>query len=272
VASSSDEAEIIEKIDIGGISLIRAAAKNFKDVLIISSREQYGQLAMLLQEKNGSSDLADRKLFAAQAFDISSHYDTAIFSYFNKDSSLKRFKKSERDCQVLRYGENPHQEGVFYGRLEDMFLQLNGKELSYNNLVDVDAAVALIEEFPNETAFAILKHTNACGIATGPSVKDAYLKAFEADTVSAFGGVLITNQKVTAEAAEAMHKLFFEILIAPEFDEGALNILKGKKNRILLVQKKPLEQKKQFKNLLNGIIEQDRDLKADSFQDFKEVT
>ena len=272
VASTSEEAEIIEKIDIGGISLIRAAAKNFKDVLIVSSREQYAQLALLLQEKSGSSDIEDRKLFAAQAFDISSHYDTAIFNYFNKDSSLKRFKKSERDSQVLRYGENPHQEGVFYGRLEEMFLQLNGKELSYNNLVDVDAAVALIEEFPDDIAFGILKHTNACGIAISESVKDAYLKAFQADTLSAFGGVLITNQKMTTDAAEEINKLFFEIVIAPSYEEDALNILKSKKNRIILTQKQPLKQQKQFKNLLNGVIEQDRDLKTDSLEDFKEVT
>ena len=272
VASTSDESEIIEKIDIGGISLIRAAAKNYKDVLIVSSRAQYSQLELLLNEKQGRTDIEDRRLFAAAAFDISSHYDTAIFNYFNTDNTLKKFKKSEQNAQILRYGENPHQEGVFYGKLEEMFLQLNGKALSYNNLVDVDAAVALIAEFEDDTAFAILKHTNACGIATGSSVKEAYLKAFQADTVSAFGGVLITNRKVSVEAAEEVNKLFFEILIAPEYDEEALDILKGKKNRILLVQKLPLNQKKQFKNLLNGIIEQDRDLKTDSKSDFKEVT
>lgn len=272
VKTTSDESEIIEKIDIGGISLIRAAAKNFKDVVIVSSREQYPQLEQLLKEKNGVTDIADRKLFAAQAFDISSHYDTAIFNYFNQDSGLKRFKKSERGAQVLRYGENPHQEGVFYGQLNEMFTQLNGKELSYNNLVDVDAAVALIEEFPDDTAFAILKHTNACGMATADTVKEAYVKALAADPVSAFGGVLITNRKVTTEAANEMNSLFFEILIAPEYEEEALEILKGKKNRILLVQNTPLKQEKQFKSLLNGIIEQDRDVKTDSRADFQEVT
>ncbi len=272
VKATTDEAEIIEKIDIGGISLIRAAAKNFKDVVIVSSREQYPQLEELLKEKNGFTDIEDRKLFAAQAFDISSHYDTAIFNYFNQESGLKRFKKSEREAQVLRYGENPHQEGVFYGQLSDMFTQLNGKELSYNNLVDVDAAVALIEEFPDNTAFAILKHTNACGMATADTVKEAYVKALAADPVSAFGGVLITNRKVTVEAANEMHPLFFEILIAPDYEEEALEILKGKKNRILLVQKIPLQQEKQFKSLLNGIIEQDRDVKTDSRADFQEVT
>ena len=272
VASTSDEAEIIEKIDIGGISLIRAAAKNYKDVLIVSSREQYEDLANLLQEKNGATDIEDRRRFAAEAFDISSHYDTAIFNYFNKEDCLKRFKKSERNSEVLRYGENPHQQGVFYGRLQEMFDQLNGKALSYNNLVDVDAAVALIEEFPDEIAFAILKHTNACGIATGETVKEAYLKAFQADTLSAFGGVLICNRELTKEAAEEINTLFFEILIAPSFEEEALNILKTKKNRILLQQKQSLGQHKQFKSLLNGIIEQDRDLKTDSADDFKEVT
>ncbi len=272
VKATTNESEIIEKIDIGGISLIRAAAKNFKDVVIVSSREQYNQLEQLLKEKKGFSDIEDRKSFAAQAFDISSHYDTAIFNYFNQESDLKKFKKSEREATVLRYGENPHQEGVFYGQLNEMFTQLNGKELSYNNLVDVDAAVALIEEFPEDTAFAILKHTNACGIATADSVKEAYVKALAADPISAFGGVLITNRKVTAEAANEMHSLFFEILIAPEYEEEALAILKGKKNRILLVQQIPLKQDKQFKSLLNGIIEQDRDIKTDSRADFQEVT
>lgn len=272
VDSTSDESEIIEKIDIGGISLIRAAAKNFKDVLIVSSREQYASLATLLEKKNGQTDIEDRKSFAAHAFDISSHYDTAIFNYFNQEDGLKRFKKSARESKVLRYGENPHQEGVFYGKLEEMFDQLNGKELSYNNLVDVDAAVALIEEFPDDIAFGILKHTNACGIATADSVKDAYLKAFQADTLSAFGGVLISNREVSSDAAQEINKLFFEIIIAPSFEEEAQNLLKSKKNRIILIQKQPLKQKKQYKNLLNGIIEQDRDLKTDALEDFKEVS
>lgn len=272
VASTSDEAEIIEKIDIGGISLIRAAAKNFKDVLIVSSREQYASLATLLEEKNGQTDIEDRRSFAAHAFDISSHYDTAIFNYFNQQDDLKRFKSSERDSKVLRYGENPHQEGVFYGKLEEMFDQLNGKELSYNNLVDVDAAVALIEEFSEDIAFGILKHTNACGIATANSVKEAYLKAFQADTLSAFGGVLISNREVSSEAAQEINKLFFEIIIAPSYAEEALNVLKSKKNRIILIQKQPLKHKKQYKNLLNGIIEQDRDIKTDALEDFKEVS
>jgi len=209
VASGASEQDIIEKIDIGGISLIRAAAKNFKDVVIVASQNQYADLEKILQEKDGSTDLIDRKAFAAHAFNVSSHYDTAIFNYFNQEEAIKGFKHSISENKTLRYGENPHQEGVFFGDLEELFDQLNGKELSYNNLVDVDAAVSLIEEFEGETAFAILKHTNACGMALGNSVKEAYQKAFAADTLSAFGGVLITNEKVDKEAAEEMHSLFF---------------------------------------------------------------
>jgi len=273
LASGAAEQDIIEKIDIGGISLIRAAAKNYKDVLIVSSREQYANLEGLLKEKQGSTDLADRRRFAAEAFDISSHYDSAIFNYFNQEEDLDKFKVSERTGKQLRYGENPHQEAHFYGPLHELFEQLNGKELSYNNLVDVDAAVSLLEEFgEEETAFAILKHTNACGVATGTSVKDAYLKAFAADTVSAFGGVLICNKNIDAAAAEELHKLFFEVLIAPSFNNDALDILKAKKNRVLLVKKHKLNTQKQYKNLLNGVIVQDRDLVTDKAEDFKLVT
>ena len=273
VASGAAEQDIIEKIDIGGISLIRAAAKNYKDVLIVSSREQYGAVESLLKEKNGSTDLSDRRKFAAEAFDISSHYDSAIFNYFNQEEGLDKFKVSEREGQTLRYGENPHQAAEFYGPLNDLFDQLNGKALSYNNLVDIDAAVCLIEEFDNsENAFAILKHTNACGVATGTDLKDAYLKAFAADTVSAFGGVLVCNQAIDLAAAEELHKLFFEVLIAPSFNDDALELLKAKKNRILLVKKENLTAKKQFKSLLNGVIVQDRDLVTDKAEDFKLVT
>jgi len=271
VASGADESDIIEKIDIGGISLIRAAAKNYKDVLIVSSREQYTDLENILAEKDCSSDIEDRRRFAAQAFDISSHYDSAIFNFFNKEEKINAFKQSERNGKVLRYGENPHQEGKFYGKLEDLLEQLNGKELSYNNLVDIDAAVTLIEEF-EETAFAILKHTNACGVATGTSVLDAYKRAFAADTISAFGGILIANKTIDKAAANEMHSLFFEVIIAPSYDDDALEILKGKKNRIILLQKERLNTKKQFKTLLNGVIEQDRDLKTDSHSDLKTIT
>ena len=272
VASGASEQDIIEKIDIGGISLIRAAAKNYKDVLVVSSMEQYTDVEEILKSQDCETTTDQRKLFATKAFDISSHYDTAIFMYLNANEKVKSFKSSSRQSKVLRYGENPHQEGVFYGNLGEMFEQIHGKELSYNNLVDIDAAVYLIEEFEGETAFAILKHTNSCGCAIGSTVKDAYLKAFEADTVSAFGGVLITNEVVDADAAEELHKLFFEILAAPDFTKEALEILKLKKNRILLKKKETIASKKQFKSILNGIIEQDKDLKTDAMEDLEVVT
>jgi len=272
VAKGGSEEDIVEKIDIGGISLIRAAAKNFKDVLIVSARTQYQQLLDLLEAKNCTTELADRKLFAAQAFDVTSHYDTAIFQYFNLEQQLPSFKASVQQGKVLRYGENPHQQGVFYGDLNRLFNQLNGKELSYNNLVDVDAAINLVKEFDNEIAFVIIKHTNACGVAIANDVKQAYLKAFQADTISAFGGVLATNQKIDRSAAEEINKLFFEILIAPDYEPAALDLLKSKKNRIILKQQEPLTAKKQFKSLLNGVIEQDLDLKTDSKADLKVVT
>lgn len=273
VASGAPEQDIVEKIDIGGISLIRAAAKNFKDVLIVSTREQYPALENLLREKNCATDISDRRKYAAESFDISSHYDSAIFNYFNQEEQLDKFKVSERSGKQLRYGENPHQEGHFFGPLNDLFDQLNGKELSYNNLVDIDAAVLLIEEFDDsENAFAILKHTNACGMATGTDVKEAYLRAFAADTVSAFGGVLVCNQIVDLPAAEEMHSLFFEVLIAPGFSNDALALLKGKKNRVLLVKKQSLTAQKQFKSLLNGVIVQGRDLISDKSAGFNLVT
>jgi phosphoribosylaminoimidazolecarboxamide formyltransferase/IMP cyclohydrolase len=258
VATTKVEEDIIEKIDIGGISLIRAAAKNFNDVLIVSSRDQYKELLDLLQSKNCSTDLSDRKSFAGKAFEVTSRYDTAIFNYFN-------------GSQVLRYGENPHQKAVFHGRLHELFEQLNGKELSYNNLVDVDAAINLVAEF-DETAFVIVKHTNACGCATGNTVVEAYQKAFAADTVSAFGGVLACNKKIDVAAATEINKLFFEILIAPAYDDEALKMLQSKKNRIILVQKQKLTNKKQSKTLLNGVLEQEIDWKTDSAEDLKVMT
>lgn len=272
VAKGSKEEDVIEKIDIGGISLIRAAAKNFKDVLIVASRDQYAELLHLLESKNCSSDRQDRKKFAAMAFDITSHYDTAIFNYFNTSFNIPVYKQSIRQGRVLRYGENPHQQGRYFGDLEGLFHQLNGKELSYNNLVDTDAAVNLVKEFDGETAFVIIKHTNACGVATASTVKDAYLKAFQADTISAFGGVLVTNRTIDFSAAEEINKLFFEILIAPSYDDKALELLKSKKNRMILQQRKQLTEKKQFKSILNGVIEQDLDLKTDSKEDLKVVT
>ena len=272
VASGASEAEIIEKIDIGGISLIRAAAKNFKDTIVISSQSQYDELLAILEKTNGETSIEERKRFAAYSFATSSHYDTAIFKYFNQSEQFDFLKESSLNGNTLRYGENPHQEAKFYGSLQDLLKQLNGKELSFNNLVDIDAAMNLIEEFEGETAFAILKHTNACGVATASTTKQAYEKAFEADTLSAFGGVLITNATIDLDAAEAMNDLFFEVLIAPDYTEDALNLLKGKKNRILLQAMDKLANKKLNKSLLNGVIEQDRDLHTDSLEDLKDVT
>ncbi|MGC3947401.1 MAG: bifunctional phosphoribosylaminoimidazolecarboxamide formyltransferase/IMP cyclohydrolase [Chryseolinea sp.] len=272
VAKGGSEDDIIEKIDIGGISLIRGAAKNFNDVLIVSSRSQYSEVLQLLQSKSCATDLADRKRFAAAAFDVTSHYDSAIFNYFNGEQQMPRLKKSVQQGRPLRYGENPHQKGTFFGDLDALFEQLNGKELSYNNLVDVDAAVNLVAEFEGEKAFVIIKHTNACGVATSSTLKDAYLKAFQADTISAFGGVLATNQTVDLAAAEEINKLFFEILIAPAYDDDALALLRSKKNRMILRQKQTLSEKKQIKSILNGVIEQDLDLKTDSKTDLKVMT
>lgn len=260
VAKGGSEDDIIEKIDIGGIALIRGAAKNFNDVLIVSSREQYGEVLDLLEKKNCATELSDRKLFAGKAFKTTSRYDTAIANYFNGTGV------------TLRYGENPHQKGVFYGDLNGLFEQLNGKELSYNNLVDVDAAINLVAEFEGETAFVIIKHTNACGAATGSSVLEAYQKAFQADTLSAFGGVLACNKTVDVAAASEINKLFFEILIAPGYDDEALKLLQSKKNRIVLKQKQKLELKRQSKTLLNGVLEQDIDWKTDAAEDLKVVT
>ncbi len=272
VANGGKEIDVVEKIDIGGISLIRAAAKNFNDVLVVASRNQYTELLALLQSKKCVTDLLDRKKFAALAFDVTSHYDSAIFNYFNREFQIPSFKKSVQQGRELRYGENPHQKGIFYGDLDGLFEQLNGKELSYNNLVDIDATVNLLKEFEGETAFVIIKHTNACGAATASTVKDAYLKAFQADTISAFGGVLATNKPIDLSAAEEINKLFFEILIAPAYSDDALSLLKNKKNRMILLQKKELSESKQSKTILNGVIEQDLDLKTDTENDLKVVT
>jgi phosphoribosylaminoimidazolecarboxamide formyltransferase/IMP cyclohydrolase len=271
VASKASEQEIIEKIDIGGISLIRAGAKNFKDVVIVSSREQYGHLATLLEEKKGVTELSDRKWFAAKAFNVSSNYDTAIFNYFNQEFDLPVFKQSVQASQVLRYGENPHQKGWFYGDLEAIFEKLNGKELSYNNLLDVEAAVGLMDEF-EETTFVIIKHNNACGLASAATAKEAYVRALACDPISAFGGVIITNANVDLATAEELHKLFFEILIAPSYDADALTLLNTKKNRIVLKRKSCELPERQFKSLLNGVLVQDRDLKMVEATELKTVT
>jgi phosphoribosylaminoimidazolecarboxamide formyltransferase/IMP cyclohydrolase len=272
VASGADDKSIIEKIDIGGISLIRAAAKNFNDVVIVSAREQYTELLNILTENNCGTTLEHRRYFAAQAFNTSSHYDTAIFNWFNKTENIPAFKQSIQGGETLRYGENPHQKGTFYGDIDKLFTKLNGKELSYNNLLDVDAAVALIDEFTEDITYAILKHNNACGIATAKDGKTAYLNALAGDPVSAFGGVIITNTTVDLATAQELNSLFFEVLIAPAFDNDALELLTTKKNRILLLRKQVEFAPKQFKTLLHGVIEQDKDLKTETLADFKVVT
>jgi phosphoribosylaminoimidazolecarboxamide formyltransferase/IMP cyclohydrolase len=264
VSKGASDEDIIEKIDIGGISLIRAAAKNFNDVLIVSSRNDYADLLSLLEEKNGSTDFSDRRKFATKAFATSSHYDTAILNFFSEDE-----KPSKQN--VLRYGENPHQQGIFYGDLDEMFEKLAGKELSYNNLLDVDAGVDLIEEF-TDTTFAILKHNNACGVATRAKLLDAWHDALAADPTSAFGGILITNVKLDEETAVEINKLFFEVIIAPAYDAKALEILKVKPNRIILIKKQNKKNKKSARTLLNGVIEQDRDLKTETEKDLTPVT
>ncbi|MFQ3575839.1 MAG: bifunctional phosphoribosylaminoimidazolecarboxamide formyltransferase/IMP cyclohydrolase [Cytophagales bacterium] len=272
VKSGANEEDIIEKIDIGGISLIRAGAKNFNDVAIVPSQANYQLLLEWLKAQNNSLTLQQRRLLAKNAFNVSSHYDSLIFKWFAGDDELAEpFKQSIQTRSVLRYGENPHQKGVFYGDLDALFEKLNGKELSYNNLLDVDAAVALIDEFEDCT-FAILKHNNACGVATDPILKEAYLKAFRADSTSAFGGVLITNREVDFATAIEMHKLFFEVLIAPSFEGSALELLKEKKNRVLLKRNPMSFSKTQFRTLLNGVIAQDKDLFQEKLSDFKTVT
>ncbi len=273
VASGSSEEDIIEKIDIGGISLIRAAAKNFKDTLCISSMEDYSELENLLSVSQGNISLADRKRFAAKAFNVSSNYDTAIFNYFNSDNSISSYKISENKGQKLRYGENPHQEGFFYGDFDEIFTKLHGKELSYNNLLDVDAAVSLMSEFKGEApTFAILKHNNACGIAQRPTVQEAYLAALAADPVSAFGGILISNTEIDEATAKEIHHLFCEVVIAPSFSQVAIDILNEKKNRILLVQKETTPVSKTVRTCLNGVLVQDRDNITDKLEDLTYAT
>jgi phosphoribosylaminoimidazolecarboxamide formyltransferase/IMP cyclohydrolase len=270
VRSGATEQEIIEKIDIGGISLIRAAAKNYKDVLVVASREQYGPVLELLDSGKGLTSLEERKAFALQAFHVSSHYDTEIFKFFD-GNQMSALKLSEAVSRKLRYGENPHQNGHFYGELDKMFEQLHGKEISYNNLLDIDAAVGLIKEFEDCT-FAILKHNNACGLATRDKLKDAWKDALAGDPVSAFGGVLITNREIDLGTAEEMNKIFFEVSIAPSYTEEALKVLKQKKNRILLVFKDTATAEKTIRTALNGLLVQDRDLSTEEAPQMKAVT
>ena len=273
VRATTDEEQIIEKIDIGGISLIRAAAKNYKDVVVIASKDEYEALEQLLSVKKGFSSISDRKALARKAFMVSSHYDTAIFQYFDPQGDEQVFKLSLHKAQSLRYGENPHQKGTFYGDLTDVFDILGGKPLSYNNLVDVDAAVGLMYEFKDDRpTFAILKHTNPCGVATRPTIAEAWVDALAGDNVSAFGGILISNSEVDLETAKGIDAIFYEVLIAPAFSEDALDLLQRKKKRILLRIKDFAVQRRQFKSLLHGLILQDTDHKMESKSDMQVVT
>ena len=277
VASGAPDADIIEKIDIGGISLIRGAAKNYKDVVIVASKAQYAPLAEMLKRNGAESSLEERRWFAGQAFAVSSGYDTDIFNYFASTpvespiAPVEELRIAFDDSKAMRYGENPHQKGTFYGDFDAMFEQLHGKEISYNNLLDIDAAVSLISEFTDPT-FAVLKHNNACGLATRSTIAEAWKDALAGDPVSAFGGVLITNGTVEADAAEEINKIFFEVIIAPAYTPEALEILKQKKNRIILVQKSPLATTRQFRSCLNGALVQDRDLKIETPEELKQVT
>ena len=271
VASGAPEQDIIEKIDIGGISLIRAAAKNFKDVICVSSMSQYNDFLQLMTEGNGSTSIEDRKKFAAKSFAVSSHYDTAIFNYLNDDQPT--FRQSFETTKQLRYGENPHQKGFFHGNLEELFDQLHGKELSFNNLLDVDAAVNLIKEFKNEApTFAILKHNNACGLAQRDTLAQAYVDALAGDPTSAFGGVLIANKEIDEATATEIHNLFCEVVIAPSYSETALQILKGKKNRIILVQKEVEFPNISYRTALNGVLAQEPNYLTDTKEGLKNVT
>lgn len=271
VASGASEADIIEKIDIGGISLIRAAAKNFKDTVIVPSVEDYASFLNFYTENNGATTLENRRLLATKAFHVSSHYDGAIFNYFNTDETY--LKTSVANGQILRYGENPHQKGFFFGDFDQMFTKVHGKELSYNNLLDVDAAVNLMNEFKgDEPTFAILKHNNACGLASRSTMKQAYLDALAADPTSAFGGVLIANGKIDLATAEEINKLFCEVVIAPAYDQEAVDLLEEKKNRIILIINEVELPQKNVRTCLNGILVQDKDNVTDSKSHLKTVT
>lgn len=270
VKSGASEQEIIEKIDIGGISLIRAAAKNFNDVVIISSSTQYEHFLDILNKNQGNTSLEERKNFAREAFNISSDYDTAIFKYFNSDNT-DCFKESITSYKTLRYGENPHQKGLFYGDIEDIAEQLNGKEISYNNLLDIDAAIHLIDEF-EDTTVAVIKHNNACGLASRNTLFDAWKDALAGDPVSAFGGIIISNRNIDKQTAEEIHKLFYEVLIAPGFDKDALEILSQNKKRIILKRKEAILPEYQYRSLLNGVLFQEKDIRINTSADFENAT
>ena len=273
VASDASEQDIIEKIDIGGISLIRAAAKNFKDVICVSSMKQYDEFLDIISKHDGAIELSDRKNFAAKAFGVSSHYDTAIFKYLNQEAGEIEFRASFDQSSELRYGENPHQKGYFFGDLEALFDKLHGKELSYNNLLDVDAAVNLMNEFKGEApTFAILKHNNACGFAQRETIEQAYNDALAGDPVSAFGGILIANTTIDVATAHEIHKLFCEVVIAPSYEQEAIEVLKGKKNRIILIQKEVELPAFNYRTALNGVLSQEKDGKTDQISDLSQAT
>ena len=271
VASTNDEPTIIEKIDIGGISLIRAAAKNFNDVVIVPAVDYYKEFLDLYNSQDGATTLEQRHRFAAYAFGVSSHYDTAIFNHFNGTEQLPLFRLSGNKANVLRYGENPHQKGYYYGDLEANFTKLNGKEISYNNIGDIDAACALIDDYA-DTTFAILKHNNACGLATRPTLLQAWTDALAGDPVSAFGGVLVCNRPIDLAAAEEINKLFIEVIVAPGYADGVLDLLFSKKNRVVLRLKADQYRPQTVKTALNGYLVQDRDLHTETADDFKVIT
>lgn len=271
VASGASHDDIIEKIDIGGISLIRAGAKNYKDVIIVASKAQYAPLTELLKRNGAKSTEAERLFFAGEAFAVSSGYDSHIYNYFAKDREPAYLRVAVDGAKVMRYGENPHQKGVFYGDFSKLFDQVHGKEISYNNLLDIDAAVSLIAEF-TEPTFAILKHNNACGLATRDTVAEAWAAALAGDPVSAFGGVLVCNRTIDAVAAAEIDKIFFEVIIAPAYDDEAMAILCKKKNRIVLVQHGKLDTTRQYRSILNGALEQERDLKVETVEDLTQAT
>ena len=271
VAAGGSEQEIVEKIDIGGIALIRAAAKNFKDTFCVSDKNDYQDFLDILIQSNGATNIGQRKKFSVKAFQTSSHYDAAIFNHFNQEEEV--LKLSVKTAKTLRYGENPHQKGQFFGPLSDLLEQIHGKEISYNNLLDIDAAVNLMLEFyKGDASFAILKHNNACGFATRSELKKAYVDALAGDPISAFGGVLITNKTIDLDTAAEIHSLFCEVIIAPKYEEDALQLLMKKKNRVLLIQKDTLLPNITYRSCLNGILVQDRDLKTDLVEELVYIT
>lgn len=271
VAKGAEHQEIIEKIDIGGISLIRAAAKNYSDVVIIPSKEQYAALRDILKEQGAKTDLKQREIFAASAFGVSSHYDSAIFDFFSRNTGAELFNCRISGGKGLRYGENPHQKGTYYGPADSLPRQIHGKEISHNNLLDIEAAVELISDF-DETTVAIIKHTNACGCASADNVLTAWEKALAGDPVSAFGGIIVTNAGVDADVAAEMNKIFFEVCIAPSYTKEALDVLTTKKNRIILVNEGVTPPAKKFRSLLNGVLVQERDTYVEAPKDLRQVT